>query len=101
MGSLVSKPKTPAPMRVQYVSVPAVSTTTPAVSSVSTDTGGGATGTDSASSDAGLSDSEASTIRAENLVRRSRGRTGTVKTSFGGLLSTNKITPSRKSLLGE
>lgn len=44
---------------------------------------------------------EASTIRAENIVRRSRGRTGTVKTSFGGLLSTNQITPSRKSLLGE
>ena len=101
MGSLVSKPKTPAPMRVQYVSVPAASTTSPAVSSVSTDTTTNTANADNAISDAGLTDSEASTMRAENLVRRARGRTGTVKTSFGGLLSTNQITPSRKSLLGE
>jgi hypothetical protein len=87
-------------MRVQYVSVPAVSNLS-SVSSVSTDTGTSATSEDTATSDAGLSDSEVSTLRAENLVRRSRGRTGTVKTGFGGLLSTNKITPNRKSLLGE
>lgn len=49
MGSLVSKPKTPAPMRVQYVSVPTPSTA-PAVSSVSTDTGAS---TDTTNNDAG------------------------------------------------
>lgn len=38
----------------------------------------------------------------ENLLTRARrGRSSTVKTSFRGLLETNKKTPERKSLLGE
>jgi hypothetical protein len=103
MGSLVSKPKTPAPARIQYVNLPAVSTTSSTnttTNAVTSDTSNPAETTDSAATD-GLSDKETSTLRAENIARRSRGRSGTVKTGFNGLLAINKITPSRKSLLGE
>jgi len=36
-----------------------------------------------------------------NLVRRNRGRLGTVLTSFRGILTPNDLTPYRKTLLGE
>jgi hypothetical protein len=104
MGSLVSKPKTPAPARIQFVNMPATSTaestnTTGTASTVASDTSTSGQ-TDNGAAD-GLSDKETSTLRAENIARRSRGRSGTVKTGFNGLLAINQITPSRKSLLGE
>ncbi|MAH05182.1 MAG: hypothetical protein CL561_06470 [Alphaproteobacteria bacterium] len=98
MGSLVSKPKAPQPVRVQYVTVPSATSTTTTTSgsgSASSDQGTDTTTTE------GLSEKEASTLRAENIARRTRGRAGTVKTSFGGLLGRNDIVPTRKSLLGE
>ena len=98
MGSLVSKPKAPQPARVQYVTVPASTTTTSVSAQISSDSQTDAA--DTVASD-GLTDKEASELRAENIARRSRGRTGTVRTGFGGLLSTNQIVPTRKSLLGE
>jgi hypothetical protein len=36
-----------------------------------------------------------------DLVRRNRGRLGTVLTSFRGVLGANDLTPYRKTLLGE
>ena len=102
MGSLVSKPKTPAPARIQYVNLPAVNTTTSTkttTNAVTSDTSNPAE-SDNGAAD-GLSDKETSTLRAENIARRSRGRSGTIKTGFNGLLGINQITPSRKSLLGE
>ena len=98
MGSLVSKPKAPQPVRVQYVTVPSATSTTTTTSgsgSASSDQGTDTTTTE------GLSEKEASTLRAENIARRTRGRAGTVKTSFGGLLGRNDFVPTRKSLLGE
>lgn len=98
MGSLFSTPKAPQPVRVQYVTAPTTS------SSNSSSSGAGSASTDTqdtSSVSEGLTDKEASEIRAENIARRSRGRSGTVRTGFTGLLSTNAITPSRKSLLGE
>ena len=99
MGSLVSKPKAPQPMRVQYVTVPSATSTTTTSTSGSSSASSGQ-GTDTTTTE-GLSEKEASTLRAENIARRTRGRAGTVKTSFGGLLGRNDIVPTRKSLLGE
>lgn len=101
MESLVSKPKTPAPARIQFVNVPEKSTagSTNTTGTVTSDTSTSGQ-TDNGAVD-GLSDKETSTLRAENIARRSRGRGGTVKTGFNGLLAINQITPSRKSLLGE
>lgn len=39
--------------------------------------------------------------REENLLRRSRGRTGTIQTSFRGLLNQADQSGKRKTLLGE
>tara|TARA_R110002124_G_scaffold287365_1_gene474126 strand:- start:57364 stop:57666 length:303 start_codon:yes stop_codon:yes gene_type:complete len=100
MGSLVSKPKTPAPARIQYVSVPSVNTSSP---TSTTNTAGSpvTSDTSSAAESDGLSAQDSSALRAENIARRARGRSGTVKTGFNGLLAINQIAPSRKSLLGE
>lgn len=99
MGSLVSKPKAPQPVRVQYVTIPSTSSPTPTSTSSGSSTSSD-TATDTTTNE-GLSAKETSTLRAENIARRARGRTGTVKTSFGGLLAQNEIVPGRKSLLGE
>ncbi len=41
-------------------------------------------------------------MAAEDTVRRrTRGRTGTVRTSWRGVLDPNALLPARKSLLGE
>ena len=40
-------------------------------------------------------------MRAQKIVDRNRGRRGTIKTSFRGVLSENDLQPQRKSLLGE
>ena len=100
MGSLVSKPKAPQPVRVQYVTMPSTSSTTTTTATSSGSSASSDTATDTTTSE-GLSDKETSALRAENIARRARGRTGTVKTSFGGLLAQNEIVPGRKSLLGE
>ncbi|NCO02701.1 MAG: hypothetical protein GW903_00745 [Alphaproteobacteria bacterium] len=54
--------------------------------------------------DTGLSeDDERAQVRQESLLRRSRGRLGTVFTGFQGLLSevSTADTTARKTLLGE
>ena len=44
-------------------------------------------------------------IRLQNMLRRRRGRQGTIETSFRGVLSdmteNNSAVPTRKTLLGE
>ena len=39
--------------------------------------------------------------RAENILKRSRSRIGTVLTGFQGVLSQNELVAPRKTLLGE
>ncbi len=40
-------------------------------------------------------------LRAENVLKRSRSRLGTVLTGFRGVLSQNDLVSPRKTLLGE
>lgn len=85
MGSINSRPKAPA---VQPSSVTTVTpTVTPSTVSTPTKT----------------SEELASESRTESLLRRSRGRLGTVLTGFKGFLSSSNQGEevSRKTLLGE
>lgn len=87
MGSLASRPKAPAVAPVQYVYMPAASSSpaaapTPVSAPVPSD------------------DDAQAAARSQNLLERRRGRLGTVLTSFRGLLN-DGVSGVRKTLLGE
>ncbi len=82
MGSLSSSAKAPTPQQ-QAVYVPTPSSTT----------------TDSSSTDDNAS--TAAKSREDNLLRRTRGRLGTISTGLNGFLSELNKTDKRKTLLGE
>lgn len=95
MGSLSSRPKVPSyatQPRVVYMPAPEpldpMPLPSPAPSSPDDDSAFDA-------------DQAESTIRVENLLRRNRGRSGTILTGFRGILSPNELVPRRKTLLGE
>lgn len=46
-------------------------------------------------------DQESSEARAKNILKRRRGRSGTINTSFRGVLTPSDLSVSRKTLLGE
>jgi len=58
------------------------------------------TNTQESASDTSSTEDTSKDVREESLLRRSRGRLGTIFTGFRGLLGEAKDTP-RKSLLGE
>ncbi len=91
MGKILSGPKAPS---VQYVvsNPTSTSSTTDSATSTATDT--------STQADESQISSE---LRTESLLRRSRGRLGTVTSSFRGFLDSvgNTAETARKTLLGE
>ena len=87
MGSLASRPKTPAVQPVQYVYMPASSYSSSSAA---------ATPASAAPSD----DNVQTGARNQNLLERRRGRLGTVLTGFRGLLN-DTMGGARKTLLGE
>ncbi len=90
MGSLSSRPSVPA--QPQVIFVPTQTTTTTSTATPSTET------YSQSSEELPQSASEA---RTESLLRRSRGRFGTVQTSLRGLLGLSSADAGRKTLLGE
>jgi hypothetical protein len=88
MGSLTSRPKAAsAPVSApQVVYVPAVSSTNSSPVS---------------SPDPEVDEAATAMQRAENVLRRSRSRLGTVLTSFRGILTPSDVGTQRKNLLGE
>lgn len=96
MGSLSSRPSVPAPARQQTVFVPQQTQTVQA-SSVTQTSNSGDTNNESERSSA-LSESE---NRQETLLRRNRGRLGTVLTGLSGVLSPVSSQGRKKTLLGE
>lgn len=108
MGSLSSRPSVPSQPQPQVIYVPAP---TPVVTNTGSSTSSGNAGsssTNSAGSNAAGTETQtteqnATEIREENLLSRGRGRFGTVKTSFRGLLSlaSGAGAGGRKTLLGE
>lgn len=98
MGSLSSRPSTP-----QIVYVP-TSTNSSASASNNAVTEASSNSAEESATSTQSTDTEAlaEEIRTEDLLRRDRGRVGTVQTSFSGLLtSDNKNQAGRKTLLGE
>lgn len=91
MGSITSRPRVP---QVQTVYVPQY--TAPAVAAVAQPVA------ENGSADAEQSAQDAVETREDGLLRRNRGRYGTVSTSFRGLLSAAADRDDgRKTLLGE
>jgi len=86
MGSLGKSSKAPAPVPAQqvvYYTPPPVAAPAPAAEPVPTD------------------EDVSTTARRDNLLRRSRGRIGTILTGFRGLLTPADSAGQRKTLLGE
>lgn len=93
MGSLISKPKAPKPIIITSpVSVP-VASSPPAEEGVPLETEESGKQQDA--------DEGAVATKSENLLKRSRGRLGTILTSFRGVLSDGAQGAAQKSLLGE
>ncbi len=88
MGSISSPPKAPQPT-VIYQSAPQPSAPTPSVP----------TAAETASAQAAAT----SSARKSDLLRRSRGRLGTIYTGFRGLVNSvsQGANTARKTLLGE
>lgn len=86
MGSLSSRPKVPAQPQVVYVPSPVYAYTPP-------------TGTDAPTSSE--TPEQTAAARKASLLQRSRGRLGTIATSFRGLLDLAGSSSGRKTLLGE
>ena len=80
MGSISGRPKSPSQPVQQVIYVPQNSS--PEASS-------------------GPTEKEVLEARAENILKRSRSRLGTVLTGFRGILSPNDLSVPRKTLLGE
>ncbi len=105
MGSLSSRPKAPAVQKpiiiYQTAQSPTNSPTNQTKSAISSKTQLSKNQIkESQNPDNIFSKSAQSSKREENLLNRYRGRLGTVKTGFRGLLNSGK-TIERKSLLGE
>jgi len=88
MGSMNKRPKAPPVQQVVYT-VPA-----PQPSS-------GHTSSEDASKPEISEEEQASENRRQNLLRRNRGRLGTVLTGFRGVLTSSSANPQQKTLLGE
>lgn len=91
MGSIIKRPKAPpAPAPVQYVPAPApapvASPPPPPPAPVEAEP---------------TPEETASEVRKDNLLRRNRGRFGTVRTGFRGVLGLSGSNASGKELLGE
>ncbi len=87
MGSLISKPKAPARVQTIIQQAPvSASLTEPERTDTQTPS---------------PSDSSPSNARVDNLLRRNRGRFGTILTGFRGVLDSNPGQGQRKTLLGE
>ena len=89
MGSLASRPKVPQ-VRTVVVQQPVPQSQTPVK-----------TATPSVDQPARTDDQIASDVRTDDLLRRSRGRSGTILTSFRGLQGASEQADGRKTLLGE
>lgn len=97
MGSLSSRPKVPANTAPQVVFVPSSTNTGTVAASASSQSTGGDTGSAAEGNDAGNS----AESRTESLLRRNRGRLGTVLTGLSGVLNPVRSEGQKKTLLGE
>ena len=92
MGKILSGPKAPPIQQVVQAPTPSTAIDTSA-STTQTDTG----------TDVETDTQISTALRQESLLRRSRGRLGTINTSFRGFFDDvgNSLNNARKTLLGE
>ena len=93
MGSITSRPKAPASPQIVYVPSPAP---TPSVSQDSADQGSSNT----PSTPVQTEEEIVREVRTQNLLRRDRGRFGTILSGFRGFLNSGSNSGG-KQLLGE
>ncbi len=110
MGSLTSRPNIPQAQQPVVVTVPAAApapatqnaaTASPAASTAAPVKANEETPAADTASDTPVSEAAQREAREQSLLRRSRGRFGTVLTGFTGLLSQTSGQSGRKTLLGE
>jgi hypothetical protein len=107
MGNLFSRPKAPPPAQVVYEPAPPPPVVPPAPVYVPPVTPAPVPNQPApppvampAEPDKPDPEAQASETRVQNLLRRRRGRAGTVETSWRGVLEQSPAAPSRKNLLG-
>ena len=103
MGSLTSRPSIPQAQQPVIVTVPQSAPVTASPVTQTPKTGAAEeTGAETVNTPPESTSSEEAQrlAREDNLLRRSRGRLGTVLTGFNGLLE-KAAAPVRKTLLGE
>ena len=83
MGSIISKPKAPAPLPITQPELAASPTEAELAAQKAAER------------------KEADKAKAAELARSRRGRASTINTSLRGLLQDNSLQPRRKTLLGE
>ncbi len=99
MGSLATRPKIPTPSpQIVYVPAPTVTSTTKQNTNAGTSSGAGNASGGDTGSNQGLTAGASTPL---SLLDRTRGRFGTITTSFRGLLGNTENASGRKTLLGE
>lgn len=102
MGSLTSRPKIQRAPQIIYTSAPVTTVSSTATASDNTSSTDTSTSDQTSDAASAVEDAQsASENRASNLLLRTRGRQGTVLTSFRGVLSDFAGGGERKTLLGE
>ena len=114
MAGLISGPKAPTQPEVLFVPQNPVARPTPPFgggsASANAGAGAGNQGSQDPQTDQGRGESaeqqaeqarKASEQRAANLLTSQRGRRGTIRTSFSGILEERDTEPRRKTLLGQ
>jgi hypothetical protein len=94
MGKIFSPPKMPSAPTIIYES--AAAKTTPTADTTASDSS-----TPPSSSTGDTPEPTLDELRVQDILTRSRGRLGTIGTSFRGVLEPNTLAPVRKTLLGE
>ncbi len=92
MGSLTSRPKAAPAPTVVYVPAPTTTTRSTVPASVTQPI---------ATPDTPSTEQESQKQREDNLLRRDRGRHGTVQTGFRGILNAVNSAAQKKTLLGQ
>lgn len=104
MAGLVSGAK--APRQPQVVYVPQPVQRAPRLPQTNTNNPGSGSGNETGSAEENTGNSQDNKAgnaqqRAASLLAAQRGRTGTIRTSFRGILDEKDTRPRRKKLLGE
>ncbi|PJB71426.1 MAG: hypothetical protein CO093_05115 [Alphaproteobacteria bacterium CG_4_9_14_3_um_filter_47_13] len=101
MGSLTSRPEIPQVQQPVIYTIPAAPIPAAPMATTSTTPIADHIDQNNTIPESAGNEEAQRLAREDNLLRRSRGRLGTVLTGFSGLLSQTVTSQNRKTLLGE